>query len=42
MHQTKTLTINLSGAIFDIDPNEIIKPSGKANKSVSEKRRHVT
>jgi len=42
MHQTKILTMNLSGFIFDIDPNEIIRPRGKANKRVSEKIRHVT
>jgi len=41
MHQTKILTMNLSGLILDIDPKEIIKPRGKANKSVNEKIRHV-
>ena len=41
MLQTKTFTRNLSGAIFDMEPKEIRRPSGRANRSVSEKSRHV-
>jgi len=41
MHQTKTFTMYLIGAIFDMEPKEIKRPKGSANKSVSENIRNV-
>ena len=40
MIQTKVLQTKESGLNFDIEPKEMIKPSGNANKSVKIKSLH--